>query len=58
MNNDPTYLKSEIDKNPVWALAHLMSELDNDNAPIGWSRYIPLAQSLLGMFKMIPKEKK
>ena len=41
--NDPTYVKAEIDANPDWALAFRMSEVDNDNAPIGWFRYVTLA---------------
>lgn len=41
---DPTYIKSEIDKNPVWKKAFELSEVKNDNAPIGWSFYIPEAE--------------
>lgn len=44
---DRTYNRNEIDANPVWELAFTISEIHNDNAPIGWSRYIPLAESLL-----------
>lgn len=47
---DPTYVQAEIEANPVWKLAHLMSEMDNDNAPLGWSEYIPLARLLLEKF--------
>jgi len=43
---DPTYDKELIDANPVWKLAFLMSETDNDNAPIGWSAYIRIANGL------------
>jgi hypothetical protein len=53
--NDPTYIKSEIESNPIWKLAWWLSEIENDNAPIGWSRYINLASSLLRKFEM--KEK-
>ena len=51
---DPTYVKSEIDAHPTWALAFRMSEVNNDNAPIGWSEYIPLASWLLWNFDMTP----
>lgn len=44
--NDPTYNKPDIDDNPVWKLAFLLSELDNDNAPIGWSEYIRVSQAI------------
>ena len=40
---DPTFVKSEIDANPIWKRAFLLSEELNDNAPIGWSEYIDLA---------------
>jgi hypothetical protein len=50
--NDPSYVRAEIDANPAWRLAFWLSEVDNDNAPIGWSRYIALAQSLLAKFTM------
>jgi hypothetical protein len=49
---DPTYVKAEIDANPTWKLAWRLSEVDNDEAPIGWSRYIPLAGWLLRTFEM------
>jgi hypothetical protein len=52
---DPTYVQAEIDANPEWKLAHRLSEVDNDNAPIGWYRYAPLARWLLRTFDM--KEK-
>ena len=55
MGNDPTYVRSEIDANPVWALAFLMSELENDNAPLGWGRYISLASGLLRLYDMEKK---
>jgi hypothetical protein len=44
--NDPTYDSSLIDANPVWKLAWVLSELDNDNAPIGWGNYIKIANSI------------
>jgi hypothetical protein len=42
---DPTYDRAAIDANPVWKLAFHLSELHNDNAPIGWSAYIPEAKA-------------
>jgi hypothetical protein len=44
--SDPTYITAEIEANPIWRAAFVMSEHLNDNAPIGWSRYIPVAESL------------
>ena len=55
MHNDPTYVRAQIDANPAWRLAWRLSEVDNDNAPIGWSRYIGLASWLLQTFTMIEK---
>lgn len=40
---DPTYDKAEIDANPAWKLAFWMSELFNDDAPLGWSAFISSA---------------
>jgi hypothetical protein len=51
---DYTYAKAEIEANPVWALAFRMSEVDNDNAPIGWSKYTVLARWLIDNFDMTP----
>jgi len=48
--NDPTYMREEIVNNPVWELAFSISEIQNDNAPIGWSDYIWLSESLLSQF--------
>jgi hypothetical protein len=53
--NDPTYVKAEIDANDAWHLAFRLSEVDNDQAPIGWSRYVPMARWLLENFDMKPK---
>lgn len=44
---DPTYIRAEIDANPVWKRAFYLSELRNDNAPIGWSDYIAEAKKEL-----------
>ena len=45
--SDPTYVKEEIDANPEWKLAFLLSEIMNDGAPLGWSKYIWIAKCLL-----------
>lgn len=58
MRPDPTYQHAEIAANRVWALAFSMSELDNDNAPIGWARYIPLAEGLLANWHVRRKQSK
>jgi hypothetical protein len=50
MTNDPTYKKAEIEANPKWHLAWVLSEIQNDSAPIGWSRYIWIAECLLNAF--------
>ena len=52
---DPTYDKKEIEKDPVWKLAFWMSEVHNDNAPIGWSKYISLADYLLDKYDLVEK---
>lgn len=49
---DPTYLPHEIQANPAWALAFEMSEVDNDQAPIGWAQYIALARWLLRTYRL------
>jgi len=53
--NDPTYNKSEINKNPIWQLAFVLSEIQNDNAPLGWSKYIYVAECLLHHFEIKAK---
>ena len=35
---------------PKDRLAHMLSEMDNDNAPIGWNQYRGLASLLLSKF--------
>lgn len=54
--NDPTYVTEEIDKNPEWKLAFYLSEVDNDNAPLGWFHYVPMAKYLLSAFDITPKD--
>lgn len=56
MASDPTYVQSEIDGNPVWALAWTISQIVDDKAPIGWSRHIPTAQCLLAHYDIKRKE--
>ena len=48
--SDPTYNVKEIGANPVWDLAFVLSEIQNDAAPIGWSKYIPVAEYLIKAF--------
>lgn len=50
--NDPTYVQSEIDANPVWQLAFSLSEIQNDHAPLGWGRYIYVAECLLNNYEI------
>lgn len=45
--SDPTYIKKEIEENPVWHLAWTLSEIMNENAPLGWSKYISDAECLI-----------
>lgn len=44
---DPTYAIDEIRERPEWELAWTLSEIMNDNSPIGWSQYIWIAELLL-----------
>jgi len=44
---DPTYSRKEIDANPEWRLAFLISEIVNDNAPLHWSTYIYQAECMI-----------
>jgi hypothetical protein len=48
--SDPTYNREEIAANPTWELAWSLSEIQNDNAPIGWGRYIWVAECLIAGF--------
>jgi len=38
--------------NPTDRLAHYLSELHNDNAPLGWERYRFMANCLLDKFAL------
>ena len=50
--NDPTYDREAIEANPVWQLAFSLSEISNDGAPLGWSRYIYVAECLLANYEI------
>jgi len=56
--NDPTYDMELIKSKPTWYLAWRISEVDNDNAPIGWWKYINIASWLHSRFEMIEKDGK
>lgn len=49
---DPTYVRSEIDAKPEWELAFALSEIMNDNAPIGWGEFIFAAKCLLANYNI------
>ncbi len=53
---DPTYAREEIRANPEWDLAFVLSEIQNDGAPIGWSTYIMTAKCLLAAFDIKRKD--
>lgn len=53
--NDPTYNITEIEAKPDWKLAFELSEVDNDNAPIGWFSYLHLAIHLLQKYELKKK---
>lgn len=53
---DPTYDTERIKLDPIWYLAFRMSEVDNDNAPIGWFKYIHLARYVLDRFEEKKKD--
>lgn len=44
---DPTYDAFRISENPVWLLAWTLSEIQNDNAPLGWGKHIHVAERLI-----------
>ncbi len=52
---DPTYVKEDIEARPEWDLAYTLSEIQNDNAPIGWSMYVWVAECLLNHYDITPK---
>lgn len=45
--SDPTYDPEVLRTNGVWQIAFVISEMVNDAAPVGWSRFIPLANQVL-----------
>lgn len=49
---DPTYDQEEIAANLEWQLAFSLSEIFNDNAPVGWVKYIPTAKRLLSNYEI------
>jgi len=53
---DNTYNQEEINANPVWQLAFSISEHINDEAPIGWNKYIGLAMGLLSNYDIKRKD--
>ena len=53
--SDPTYEKEKIEANREWHVAWVLSEILNDLAPLGWSRYTSIAKCLLAAFDMTPK---
>ena len=44
---DPTYVQAEIDADPAWKVAWVLSEIFNDRAPIGWGEYIFAAEQII-----------
>jgi hypothetical protein len=52
---DPTYVRAEIEANPVWELAYTLSEIMNDDAPMGWCKYIFPAECLLAAYDIKPR---
>jgi|GEM_PF-6931534 len=53
---DPTYQMEIINANPIWKLAFWISEITNDNAPLGWHKYIFLATCILNKYELKEKE--
>lgn len=54
---DPTYDRDQINANPIWELAFTLSEIHNDNAPLGWAKYIGMAQCLLDNYEIKRKDR-
>jgi hypothetical protein len=57
VSTDPTYIKDEISNKPEWELAFTLSEIMNDNAPIGWGKYVGPAKCLLDSYIIQRKQK-
>jgi hypothetical protein len=53
---DPTYDPIVIEANPTWRLAFSLSEIQNDSAPIGWGKYIWVAECLLANYTIKRKK--
>jgi hypothetical protein len=43
---DPTYDMEKINADHAWRTAFMLSELFNDNAPMGWGKYIPIVNEM------------
>ena len=54
--SDPTYVKEQIEAKPEWDLAFVLSEIMNDAAPIGWGKYIYVAECLLAHYEIKAKK--
>lgn len=52
---DPTYNIEDIKSNPIWELAFTLSEIQNENSPLGWSKYIYDAEILLNKYQIKAK---
>lgn len=52
---DPTYDVDTIKGNPEWHIAWILSEHCNDSAPMGWSRYVPAAKSIMRAMVVLPR---
>lgn len=50
--SDPTYDREAIRANPEWELAFTLSEIMNDNAPLGWGKYRYAAGCLLNNYEI------
>ena len=49
MSNQPPLMPTEMElaQNGVWHIAFILSEMVNDNAPLGWEKYIPQAEKAI-----------
>ena len=51
---DPTYNKKEIVKNPAWHIAWIISQCVDDEAPLGWSKRIWIADQIVKELNVKP----
>ena len=49
--SDPTYDRKAINRKTTWKIAYLISEMTNDDAPVGWGRFIPVAEVIVAMIE-------